>query len=150
MNTMSLDMLRRMQADDLRLRQTETKETPPLYLPWAQRVLNPFPLASSGGVAAELAQPWAVSLLQFACSVFVQTANNATNYWTLDLIDTAANVLASLNTSAIAVTTWTRMTGVIGAQPAAANVTLFLRATATLAPGGIFIVPSLALLRTGN
>ena len=148
--SMTEDMIRRMQADDARLRQTETKEVPALYLPWAQRTLNPFPLASSGGVWGEMGQPWAVLLQRFTVSVFVSTTNNATNFWTIDLIDPAATLLCQLTTAAIAAGAWARLTSTLFVQPSAANVVISLRLTATLAPGAIYVTPALALLRTGN
>lgn len=150
--SMSTDLLRRMQADDLRLRQTETKEVPPLYLPFAQRILNPFPLASSGGAWGETSQPWEVNLLAFTVSVFVQTTNNATNFWIIRLLDTAGTVLARVDTNSPVATpgVWTRYVDTSIVQPSAANATLTITATAALSPGAIFIVPALALLRTGN
>jgi hypothetical protein len=134
-----------------RMGQTEVKETPALYLPWSQRVVNPFPLASSGGVWGDLAQPWAVQLLTFSASVFVATTNNATNFWTLSLINSAAAVLASISTASIAANTATRLTPTTSfVQPATSNASLSIIATATLNPGAIYIWPTLALLRTGN
>lgn len=143
-------LIKTMRASDGRLRQTETREVSPLYLPWAQRALNPFPLASSGGVWGDMGQPWAVNLLRFTVSVFVSTTNNGTNFWTLDLIDPAATLLCQITTAAIAAGTWTRLSSVLFVQPSAANVVISLRLTATLAPGQIFVAPALALLRTGN
>ena len=133
-----------------RLEQTQTIERAPLYLPWAQRVLNSFPLASSGGVWGDMGQPWSVLLVRFTASVFVSTTNNGTNFWTLDLIDPASTLLCQITTAAISASTWTRLTSTVFVQPSAANVTISLRLTATLSPGAIFVAPALALLRTGN
>ena len=146
------DMIRLLKQNDERLRQTEVKEVPAIYLPWAQRALNPFPLASSGGVWGDQGQPWAVNVLAFYVSVFVLTTNNATNFWTVTLVNTAAATLATFNTSAIANNTWTRfaVTGGGITQPASTNVSLAVILTATLSPGAIIIDPAVALLRTGN
>lgn len=132
------------------LEQTRTIERAPLYLPWTQRVLNPFPLASSGAAWGDMAQPWAVNVLTFAVNVFVSTTNNATNFWTLELLDTAGSVLATVDTSGIAANTYARLSDLTVTQPAASNVAFRIRPTATLSPGAIFIFPALALLRTGN
>jgi hypothetical protein len=150
--SMSGDLLRRMQADDARLRQTETKEVPPLYLPWAQRIVNPFPLASSGAAWGDMGQPWGVNLLAFYVSVFVQTTNNATNFWIIRLLDTTGAVLARVDTNSPVATpgVWTRYADTVLVQPAAANAALTITCTAALSPGAIFIAPALALLRTGN
>lgn len=150
--SMTADLLRRMHADDARLRQTETKEVPPLYLPWAQRVLNPFPLASSGGTWGDMGQPWGVNLLAFFVSVHVSATNNATNFWIIRLLDTAGTVLARIDTNSPVATpnVWTRFSDTSITQPAASNVALFITLTATLSPGAISIDPALALLRTGD
>lgn len=121
-----------------------------LYLPWTQRVINPFPLASSGGVWGDMVQPWAINILAFYCSVFVVTTNNGTNFWTVNLRDTAGNVLASVDTSAIAANAWARLSDTSITQPASSNIAIEIRPTATLSPGAIYIVPAVALLRTGN
>lgn len=143
-------LIKTMRATDVRLRQTETKEVPPLYLPWSQRSLNPFPLASSGGVWGDSGQPWAVNLLKFYVSVFVTTTNNGTNFWTLTLMDGTGTIRATIVTSGIAANAWTRLSAVPSSQPAAANAVLTIVATATLSPGAIYIAPAVALLRTGN
>lgn len=141
----------RMQQDVLRRAgQIEVAERAPLYLPWTQRALNPFPLASSGTVWGDMSQPWAVNLLVWAVSVFVSGTNNATNFWTLTLINPAATILATLSTAAIAPGAWVRLSTTAITQPAAANVTLSIIATATLSPGAIYVAPALALLRSGN
>lgn len=144
------EMLRILMDNEERLKQTETKEVASLYLPWTQRVINPFPLASSGGAWGDSPQPWAVNLLRFTCSVFVNTTNNATNFWTITLVDTAVTTLATLSTSAMAANTFTRLSTTTITQPSSSNVDFIILVTATLAPGSIFIVPALALLRTGN
>ena len=125
-------------------------DVPAIYLPWSQRVLNSFPLASSGTAWGETAQPWEVYVLAWYVSVFVVTTNNGTNFWTLTLRDSASSVLATLDTSTIAANTWTRLSTAAITQPGASNTVFTLRPTATLSPGAIFIVPALALLRTGN
>lgn len=132
------------------LEQTQVIERAPLYLPWSQRVLNPFPLASSGAAWGDMPQSWAVNLLMFYCTVYVITTNNATNFWTVALVDNVGTVLASFTTAAIANDVSTRFAAAISVQPSAANPRLAIVATATLAPGAIFIWPSVALLRTGN
>lgn len=125
-------------------------DIPAIYLPWTQRILNPFPLASSGNVFSENPLPWVVRLLAFYCSVFVDTTNNATNFWTLDLVSNNSGVvLASLNTSAIAANGWIRLSDLtINNQPVSTDVAMFVRPTATLSPGSIYILPSVPLLRT--
>lgn len=134
-----------------RMGQSEVKETPALYLPWTQRVLNPFPLASSSFAWGDMGQPWAITILAWYCSVYVLTTNNATNYWTIALQNASGATLASFTTAAIAVTTWSRFVITSGiTQPAASNGALVITATATLSPGAIFIAPALAALRTGN
>lgn len=126
-------------------------DVPPLYLPWAQRILNPFPLASSGGVWGEMAQPWAVNVLAFYCSVFVSTTNDGANFWTIAVTARpSGNVIATVSTAAIAASTRVRLADTSITQPASTDVWIDIIPTATLAPGAIFIVPTVALLRTGN
>lgn len=134
------------------LEQTRTIERAPLYLPWSQRVLNAFPLASSGGVWGDQGQPWSVNLLAFYVTVLVVGTNNATNFWIIRLLDTAGTVLARIDTNSPVATAnvWTRYADTSITQPPASNAALLITLTATLSPGAIFITPALALLRTGN
>lgn len=142
-------MLKLLMENDRRLSQTEVKEVAPLYLPWAQRAINPLPAVLT--IWGEMAQPWAVNLLAWSCAVFVTTTNNGTNFWTLDIRESqTGTVLATLSTAAIAANTFTRLRTTTITQPSAANASISLVATPTLAPGTIYIVPALALLRTGN
>ena len=145
------DILRMLYDNEERLKQTETKEVPPLYLPWTQRILNPFPLASSGNAWGDLGQPWAIAVLAFYVSVFVATTNNGTNFWTINVVaHPSTTTLASVNTSAIAANTGVRLADTTITQPASTDVWIELVPTATLSPGAIYIFPALALLRTGN
>jgi hypothetical protein len=122
-----------------------------LYPPWTQGVLNPFPLASSGGGWGYMAQPWECTILAFYCSVFVNTTNNATNFWTISLINAAGSTLASFTTAAIGAGVWTRFAVAYASivQPSSSNAVLAVIATASLSPGSIFIVPAIAMLRNG-
>ena len=144
------DMIRELRGADRRLGMTEAIERPFLYLPWSQRVLNPFPLASSGGQWGDMVQPWPILPISFNIAVFVVTTNNGTNFWTLDLTsDDGATVMATVNTSAVAANGWRRLSTTTITTPATTNVVLSIRPTATLTPGVIYIAPSLALFRTG-
>lgn len=148
---MSDDVLRMLYEDRARLRQTETKEVPPLYLPWSQRALNPFPLASSGGVWGEMPLPWPVNVLAITASVDCITTNNGTNYWTLTFTSgPSATVLGTKKTDTTTVNVLTRLVVPITAQPPTTDAHIYLTLTATLSPGSIFVFPALALLRTGN
>jgi hypothetical protein len=127
----------------------ERVETPADLLPFSQRVLNPFPLASSGAQWGNTPQPWAVAIRNVAATVFVSTTNNGTNYWTLTLQDSTGVTLATLSTAAIAVNTSTRLSATSITQPSASNPILILIATATGSPGSIVILPAVSYLRTG-
>lgn len=147
---MSDDTLHQQLARDRRrLGRAEVVERPPLYLPIAQRVLNPFPLASSGGVWGDIGQPWPVSLLALYATVYVDTTNSGASYWTVALKDLAGTVLAAFTTASIAANTTTRFAVTSFTQPAASNMQLYLQLTATGSPGAISLYPSVALLRTG-
>lgn len=146
----SLDLQRQIAANELHIERLRKADVPAIYLPWSQRILNPFPLASSGGVWGDQGQPWAVNVLAWYVNVFVVTTNNGTNFWTLTLVNTAATTLATLSTSAIAANTWTRLSTTTITQPSSSNADLAIIATATLSPGAIIIAPALPLLRTGN
>ncbi len=148
---MSLDLDRRVRAIESLLEHLRKADVAGNYLPWSQRVLNPFPLASSGNVWGETPQPWEVSVLALYVSVFVNTTNNGTNFWTLDLItEPGGTTLASVSTAAASANTWTRLVDLSVTTPGSTNVALAIRPTATLSPGSIFIVPSLAVLKVGN
>lgn len=133
-----------------RIGQTEVRETPALYLPWTQRVLNPFPLASSGTFWGDAGQPWPITILAFYCTVYVVTTNNGTNYWSFALLDNAGTTLATLTTAALAANTGTRLSVTSGiVQPASSSSFLTILPTAILNPGAIYLFPTLAVLRTG-
>lgn len=144
---MSNDLLRILRANDDRLRQTEVKEVPSLYLPYAPRAVNPTAVSATMG---EFPQPWAANILAFYVTVFVAAPNNATNFWTISLLDAAGGVVAAVNTSAIAANAWTRLSDLTITQPASTNPVLTVTVNTTLAPGAIYIAPAVALLRTGN
>ncbi len=137
-----------LQDDMERLRKADV---PPLYLPWAQRVLNPFPLASSGAAWGDLGLPWAVNVLAFYTSVFVNTTNNGTNFWTIAVISRpSGTAVASVTTAAIAANTYARLSDLTITQPPSTDTWIEIVPTATLSPGAIYIAPAVALLRTGN
>ncbi len=119
----------------------------PIYLPWAQRGLNP---QAATGIWGDQGQPWAVQILAFYCSVYVVGPNSGINYWTVSLTDQGLGVIASFNTSAIAAGTWTRFAVTSGiAQPGSTNRINLVNLVTTGAPGAIYVVPAVALLITG-
>jgi hypothetical protein len=142
------DTLRRLSSLELRVGKLETIELSPVYLPYSQRILNPFPLASSGGTPGDFGQPWAASIAAFYVSVFINTTNNGTNYWTISLVNQSGTPLASVNTSAISAGAWARLAATSITQPATSNIVFPLVATATLSPGAIYIAPAVAVFRT--
>jgi len=146
---MNFDILTELRKGRRQLEQTEVKEIPALYLPWSQRVLNPFPLASSGTSWGDMGQPWSVNVLAFYASVFVSTTNNGANFWTLNLVDSSASVLAQVSTAAIAANAAVRLSTTTITQPGSTNQSLGIIPTATGSPGAIYIWPAVALLRTG-
>ena len=140
--------IQELQDGHERLRKADTTA---LYLPWAQRVLNPFPLASSGAAWGDSSLPWEVYMLAFYISVFVNGTNNGTNFWTIALVASpSSTTLASVTTSAISGSTFTRLSDVTITQPSSTDNWLQLVLTATLSPAAIFVTPAVALLRIGN
>jgi len=137
-------MLKLLQDNNTRLKQTETKEIPPLWLPYAQRALNPLAATAAAG---DFAQPWPILAQVFYVTVFVQTTNNGTNFWTIDLQDTTGTVVATVNTSAIAAGTWARLSDTTVTASATTNAELSVICTKTLAPGNLFVIPALSVLR---
>ncbi len=136
---------------DRRLGKLEGRDIPALYMPWTQRVLNSFPLASSGGAWGDSVIPAYSRILGFYCSVYVSTTNNGTNYWTVYLNNTPGGVTAaSFNTSGIANNVWTRFTITTGfTQPVSTDNHFEIALVATLSPGAIYIVPAVAIIRRG-
>ena len=145
-----IDTIRRLRAIEKTLDRLKTGETSGVFLPFSQRVLNPFPLASSGGQWGDMTQPAAAIVLGLYLSVFVVTTNNGTNFWTLDLTsDDGSTVLATLNTSAVAANGWRRLSTTTITTPGSTNAVLSVRPTATLSPGSIYITAALAIAFTG-
>lgn len=120
-------------------------DIPAARLTYSQRILNPFPTASSGGFAGDFPQSGAIAIISFNVSVFVQTANDGSNFWTIELINTAASTLASITTAAVSVSTWTRLSDTTITQPSSSNVALTIKATRTGTAGNIFIVPEIVI-----
>lgn len=145
---MSLDTERAILLMQQKLEQIYKQEIPPTILPWSQRVLNPFPLVSSGGAWGDMGQPWPVVLLAFYATVTVQTTNNGGNFWTLNLVNSAVVTLATVNTSALTAGVGARLSTTTITQPAVANVALAIIVTATGSPGAIFIEPCVPLIRS--
>lgn len=151
MSDPNLTIQRQIQALEDGHEALRKSDVSPLYLPWAQRVLNPFPLASSGGAWGDSVQPWAVNVLAFYVGVYVATTNSGTNFWTIEVRSQPSGaVVASVSTAAIAADTFTRLSDLTITQPATTDVAFGIVPTATLSPGAIYIFPALALLRTGN
>lgn len=120
-----------------------------LLLPFAQRVLNPFPPASSGAYWGDAPLIWPISVLGFGASVYVNTTNNASNYWTLSVVS-AAGALATCTTAGIAANVSSRIAAAsVAVQPGASDPIIVLVATATGSPGAIYIAPALSYVRTG-
>lgn len=132
-----------------RMGQTEVKEVPSIYLPPTLLRFSPVALAASPADYAFTVQPWPCYLLANYLSVFVNTTNNGTNYWTIEVLDVPGTVLANPNTAAIAANTWERLNPTVGAQPASTSARFYYRLTATGSPGSIYVVPVLSVLRTG-
>lgn len=143
---MSLDSARQILAVQQQLESLRKADRPAIRLPYAQRTVNPFPLASSGGATGDFPQSSALTLAAFNVSVLVQTTNSAAQFWTVRLLDSAGSTLATFTTAAIGPATPTRFSTTITAQPAASSAYMSITATATLAPGAIFIIPEVLVL----
>lgn len=144
MSNAELDLLRRITRLERALENTRSVDIPGIRLPYAQRILNPFPLASSGNAPGDFPQSRALTILAFNVSVFVVGTNSGADYWTLQLYeDLTMTVVATVVTSAIGPGTWARLSAASLGQPAAGNIAFSLVATATGAPGAIHIVPEM-------
>ncbi len=150
MSDPNLTIQRQIQELQDTLERLRKADAPSMYPPFITETLLPFPLASSGAAQGYFGQPWAVYVLAFYVTVLVLTTNNGTNFWTITLKDSPGTTLASVTTSAIAANTSTRLSDLTITQPASTSANLTVIATATLSPGAIYIVPSVAWLRTGN
>lgn len=136
-------VLRKLDKQGTRLGRTEVIERPLRSPPYTQRLLNPFAIGSSGLPQGEFPQSNPMTIMAFYVSVFVLTTNNATNFWTIILRSTAPTTLAQVDTSALAINTWVRLSDLTITQPLSTNVVLSVVATATLTPGSIFMVPEI-------
>lgn len=136
--------LERTERLERMLERTRKLTIPGIRLPYAQRVLNPFPLASSGSNrAGDFPQSTTMVVLTFNVTVYVATTNSGIAYWTIALTNSAGTTLASVTTSAISPDTWTRLTTSSITQPSASNALLSVIPTATGSPGAIYVVPEL-------
>ena len=140
----NLDLLRHVHRIDDQVQQTLVVERIGVRLPYAQRALNPLALAAAPANVGDFPQSRPVTLLAWYTSVYVATTNNGANYWTLKLIDGLGTVLSTVNTSAIAANTFTRLVAASATQPSSTNVALTVQATVGAgAPGAIYIVPEI-------
>lgn len=137
------DLLLHVRQQGRALDQAIVGERPGIRLPYAQRILNPFPLASSGSAAGDFPQSRTVVILAALISVYVATTNNGSNYWTIDVKDLSGTTVASVTTAAIAANVGARLAAASITQPVAGNALIFVQATATGSPGSIYIVPEL-------
>jgi hypothetical protein len=125
-------------------------DVPPLYPPFIPERVIPIALALSGNTHGYFAQPWAVNVLAFYVTVNVLTTNNGTNFWTIRLRDSAANIVASVDTSALSAGAAFRLVDTTITQPVAASPFLDVLPIATGSPGSLYLIPAVALLRAGN
>lgn len=142
------DLITEMHRLDKRLGQTEVREVAGLALVYTQRILNPFPLASSGTAAGDFGMPQALTVIVWQATVQVAAPNDGTNYWSIILLDDNATFVATLKTdSGVTAGVFTRLsTTTIANQPASGNARLGVRATATGSPGAISIMPRVIAL----
>ena len=124
-------------------------DVPPLYPPFVPERLIPFPLASTANPLGYFGQPWPVNVLAFYVTVYVIGTNDPTNFWTIALHSTAG-AIAAVSTAAIAPNIAVRLTTTSISQPATTNTHFTVIPGASASPGAIYIMPSVALLRTGN
>lgn len=124
------------------------RDIPAIFLPYAQRILNPFPLASSGNGHGDFAQPWTCRVLALYVTVLVNTTNNGTNYWTIAFTDGTGGAMGSVNTSLISANSWQRLQVSSITQPPTTNAEISVAITATLSPGSIYVIPSVAVVKS--
>lgn len=90
---------------------------------------------------------WAVTLYAW---VYVVTTNDASNYWTIALFRQPGNAsVASVNTSALAANTHSRLQAAIAAQIATTDYEVEIVPSKTGAPGNIFVATALAYRLVG-
>ena len=135
-----LDALRR------ELNALKVRERPLLTLPFYPRALAPH---TANAATIMDAPVWrAVRPQRLALQVFVDTTNNATNYWTIALSIINNNVVTaqgSVNTSALTASSWQSLALTSFATPSWDTLTAiaYLGITKTGTPGGLYVLPTL-------
>ena len=140
----NLDLLRYVQRMHGDLQQSLVVERPGTRLPFVPRALNPIARGASGAIVGDV--PFGArsfSVLGLTLCVVVVTTNNGANFWTIELRDTYnTTTYASATTAALTVGVWGVLRPTVSAVPST-EVVLSVRATATGAPGSVYVVPEI-------
>lgn len=140
----NLDLLRHVHRINDQVQQTLVVERPGTRLPFVPRALNPIARGASGAIVGDV--PFgarALTVLGLTLCVVVITTNNGANYWTIELRDTTnTTTYASATTAALTVGVWGVLRPTVSAVPST-EVVLSVRATATGAPGSVYVVPEI-------
>lgn len=119
----------------------------PFVLRWAAPRLLPFSTFGSISPITIGVDPFGVTIDRdmvirwWTQSVNVQTTNNGSNYWTIDLRSLGAGTLASLNTSAIAAGVWANLSNkAINTSAATTDIGLYIRVAKVGSPGSLYLL----------
>jgi hypothetical protein len=117
-----------------------------LPIPFYPRALPPYTANAADIMDAPTWRP--MQPQQLVLQVFVDTTNNATNYWTIALSIINNNVVAaqgSINTSALTASSWQSLALTSFATPSwdALTAIAYLGITKTGTPGDLYVLPTL-------
>ncbi|HLB31078.1 MAG TPA: hypothetical protein VJN91_06075, partial [Gammaproteobacteria bacterium] len=109
------------------------------YIPFALTRLSSFP-QSANGLSFEATIDVATTIKRWVQTWYVQTTNNASNYWTIALQEIDGTAIASFDTSAGSANVWTRRdSGEMSVSITTADMGLRINATKTGSPGDLFL-----------
>lgn len=140
------DLVRELERLKGELAALKVRERPLLALPFYPRALPPYTANASTVLDAPV---WrAVRPQRLTLQVFIDTTNNATNYWTVALSIINNNVVSAqggVNTSALAANSWQTLSLSSFTTPSwdALTAIAYLGITKTGAPGGLYVLPTL-------
>ncbi len=105
------------------------------------------PISATPTQAQLVAVPRGCTILKWVVGMFVQTTNSAVSYWRLDLATTTIGTIASINSSADTVNTWTKHTATSFSTATIPNTEVYFiisanKAGATATPGNLFLTSS--------
>lgn len=138
-----IDLIQRIQKLEHDVEMLRALESRDLLLPMTQIILTLGISTSGATVAGMVLTRTPIYINRFQANVRVNTTNDGSNYWTLELRTyPGAVAIATADTSALAPSSsvFSRITGSVGYNVPSGQIGLYVQATKTGSPGNLDIL----------